>query len=260
MLEIKNLNAGYNGKQVLFDISFGLEFGRSLSVIGPNGCGKTTLLKCIAHLMDFEGNITLSGVSLKGLGRRELASRVAVMSQLNVTYFPYSIYDTVMLGRFSHLKPGIFTGNPQKADFEAVDESIKAVGLTELRDRQIDTLSGGQLQRVFLARVLAQNPQIILLDEPTNHLDLKHQLELIDYIKDWVEKGKEKRAVIGVFHDMNIALRLTQNVLLMDNGKVGKMGDFSEIADSEYLENLFGINVVSYMSENSKLWESMKNA
>jgi iron complex transport system ATP-binding protein len=259
MLSLNNVYAGYNGKQVLFDISFDMNFGQSLSIIGPNGCGKTTLLKCIAHLMDYEGSISLSGTSLGSMKRRKLASKVAVMSQMNVMYFPYSVYDTVMLGRFSHIKPGLFAGNPSSDDKSAVEESIEAVGLSELRDRQINTLSGGQLQRVFLARVLAQNPQIILLDEPTNHLDLKHQLELVDYIKKWVKADKENRAVIGVFHDMNIALRLTKKVLLMDKGEIARMGDFSEIADSEFLQDLFGINVVSYMSDNAKLWEAMKN-
>jgi iron complex transport system ATP-binding protein len=260
MLNVKNVSAGYSGKKVLFDISFNLGFGQCLSIIGPNGCGKTTLLKCIAHLMDFNGSISLSGVNLSSMKRRLLAKKVAVMSQLNVMYFPYSVYDTVMLGRFSHIKPGLFTVNPSEKDIAAVLESIDAVGLTELQDRQINTLSGGQLQRVFLARVLAQNPQIILLDEPTNHLDLKHQIELVDYIKKWVKADKENRAVIGVFHDINIALRLTKNILLMDNGMIGRIGEFSSIADSEYLQNLFGINVVSYMSENSMLWEGMKNA
>jgi iron complex transport system ATP-binding protein len=258
MLTIKKVSAGYSGKQVLFDVSFSLNFGQCLSIIGPNGCGKTTLLKCIARLMDFDGGISLSGEELGAMKRLLLASKVAIMSQLNVMYFPYSVYDTVMLGRFSHIKPGLFAGKPRERDIKAVNESIKAVGLTELADRQINTLSGGQLQRVFLARVLAQNPQIILLDEPTNHLDLKHQLELVDYMKKWVSDDKEKRAVIGVFHDINIALRLTKNVLLMDSGKIGRMGDFSEIADDEFLQNLFGVNVISYMSENAKMWEKMK--
>jgi iron complex transport system ATP-binding protein len=259
MLSLKNVSAGYSGKQVLFDITFDLDFGQCLSIIGPNGCGKTTLLKSIGCLMDFDGSISLSGQELKLMKRRTLASKVAVLSQLNVMYFPYSVYDTVMLGRFSHIKPGIFSGNPGDTDIIAVEESITAAGLTELRDRQINTLSGGQLQRVFLARVLAQNPQIILLDEPTNHLDLKHQLELVDYIKQWVKNGKEKRAVIGVFHDMNIALRLTKNILFMENGKIGRIGDFTKVADSAYLQKVFGVNVTEYMSDNMILWNNMTN-
>ncbi|MDR0903209.1 MAG: ABC transporter ATP-binding protein [Ruminococcus sp.] len=259
MLTVKKVSAGYSGKRVLFDITFNLDFGQCLSIIGPNGCGKTTLLKCIANLIDFDGEISLDGENLAKIKRRKLARKVAVLSQKNEMYFPYSVYDTVMLGRFSHIKPGLFAGEPTKKDIAAVNESIEAVGLSCLIDRQINTLSGGQLQRVFLARVLAQNPQIILLDEPTNHLDLKHQLELVDYIKKWVGEGKEKRAVIGVFHDINIALRLTENVLFMDSGKLSRMGNFRDTADDEFLQNLFGVNVVSYMTENSRFWESMKN-
>jgi iron complex transport system ATP-binding protein len=259
MLSIKKVSAGYDGKQVLFDISFELAEGECLSIIGPNGCGKTTLLKCIANLMDFDGSINLSGVELKTLHRRELAGKVAVMSQLSAVHFPYSVYETVMLGRFSHIKPGLFAGSPTGADKAAVEESIEAVGLSKHRERQINTLSGGQLQRVFLARVLAQNPQLILLDEPTNHLDLKHQLELIDYTKKWVQNDK-KRAVIGVFHDMNIALRLTENVLFLDNGKVSRSGLFSNVADGDYLQRLFGVNVAEYMSENKALWDRMNQS
>jgi iron complex transport system ATP-binding protein len=259
MLSIKNLSAGYNGKNVINSLSFDLNFGKCLSVIGPNGCGKTTLLKCIAHIIDYEGSITLSDIELNTLNRRKLASKIAVMSQLNSMYFSYSVYDTVMLGRFLHIKSGVFGGSPSENDTKAVENSLRAVGLWELRDRQINTLSGGQLQRVFLARVLSQNPQIILLDEPTNHLDLKHQIELVDYIREWAEKKGASRAVIGVFHDMNIALRLTKNVLLMDSGKVGRIGKFTDIADSSYLQNLFGTNVVDYMTSCSAVWQNMKS-
>jgi iron complex transport system ATP-binding protein len=258
MLEIKNLSAGYDDKNVLSDISFSLDTGECLSVIGPNGCGKTTLLKCIAKLIPFEGKITLSGTDLNALSRRALAERIAVMSQLSAVSFSYSVFDTVMHGRFWHIKPGIFGGNPQKEDIVAVYESINAAKINDLCDRQINTLSGGQLQRVFLARVLAQNPQIILLDEPTNHLDLKHQVEIVDYIREWATADKsKKRAVIGVFHDMNIALRLSENALFIENGKIGRNGKFSEVADGDYLKNLFGINVARYMSQNSEIWKNM---
>jgi iron complex transport system ATP-binding protein len=258
MLEIKNLTAGYGEKNVLTDISFSLGSGECLSVIGPNGCGKTTLLKCIAKLIPFEGNITFSGTDLNVLSRRALAEKIAVMSQLSAVNFSYSVFDTVMHGRFWHIKPGFFGGKPQREDIDAVYESIEAVKLCDLCDRQINTLSGGQLQRVFLARVLAQNPQVILLDEPTNHLDLKHQVEIVDYIREWATADKsKKRAVIGVFHDMNIALRLSENALFIDDGKIGRIGKFSEVADGDYLKNLFGINVAKYMSQNAKVWENI---
>jgi iron complex transport system ATP-binding protein len=257
MLDIKNLSAGYNGKNVITDISFSVQTGQALSIIGPNGCGKTTLLKCIASLLPYEGTVTLDGENLSAMKRRELARKVAVMSQQNAVYFPYSVYDTVMLGRYGHIKQGLFGGEPGRDDIYNVEESIRVLGLWELRDRLINTLSGGQLQRVFLARVLAQNPRVILLDEPTNHLDLKHQLELVDYVREWVN---DSRAVIGVFHDMNIALRLSKTVLFMESGKIGRMGEFRDIADRHFLKGLFDIDVVQYMTENSRLWETMSHA
>jgi iron complex transport system ATP-binding protein len=254
MLEIKNLSAGYDGKKVIHDINFTLSAGQSLSLVGPNGCGKTTLLKCIADLIEFEGEITLDGEELHLMKRKALASKVAVMSQQNAALFPYSVYDTVMLGRFGSIKQGFLGGNPDREDIYHVEESLNVLGLWDLRDRLINTLSGGQLQRVFLARVLAQNPRVILLDEPTNHLDLRHQLELVDYVREWVN---DNRYVIGVFHDMNIALRLSKNVLFLDEGRMGRMGEFSQIADEDYLKELFRADVVGYMRETLKLWEKL---
>jgi iron complex transport system ATP-binding protein len=254
MLEIKNLSAGYDGKKVIHDINFTLKPGQSLSVIGPNGCGKTTLLKCIADLMEFEGSITLDGKELHLMKRKMLASKVAVMSQQNTALFPYSVYDTVMLGRFGSIKQGFLGGNPDREDIFHVEESLNVLGLWDLRERLINTLSGGQLQRVFLARVLAQDPSVILLDEPTNHLDLRHQLELVDYVREWVN---DNRFVIGVFHDMNIALRLSKNVLLMDEGLIGRMGEFSQIADEDYLKKLFKTDVTGYMRESLNLWQGL---
>ena len=154
--------------------------------------------------------------------RRDLATRVAVMSQINNVYFSYTVYDTVMLGRYQHMKGRLF-GHPSASDKAVVEKCLASTGLLQHRDRQIDELSGGQRQRVFLAHALAQDPEIILLDEPTNHLDVRHQVELIDYLHDWTADGKH--SVIGVFHDVNLALRLTDNVLFMREGRIVRQGE-----------------------------------
>ena len=251
LLSISHVSASYGDCQVLHDISFDLPMGRSLCILGPNGCGKTTLLRAIASLIPFKGSITLGGVPLSSMKRLEIASRVAVMSQITKIYFSYSVYETVMLGRYQHIRRSLF-GRPAAEDREYVEHCLKTTGLSDIRDKQIDELSGGQLQRVFLARTLAQEPQIILLDEPTNHLDLKHQVELVNYLKEWAKS--DSHAIIGVFHDINLALRLSENMLFIKDGKIAGRGLFHEIVNDRFLQDVYGIDVVGYMNESFEKW------
>ena len=254
MLELKQVSAGYDGTPVLHDISFALPSGQNLCILGPNGCGKTTLVRTIGALIPFEGSITLDGKDVGQMKRREIASRIAVMSQIPSLYFSYSIYDTVMLGRYHHRKDS-FWGRPEKEDREMVERCLATTGLTDLAKRELNTLSGGQLQRVFLAQTLAQNPQIILLDEPTNHLDMKHQIELINYLKQWSQEADH--TVIGVLHDINLALRLTENVLFLKDGCMMGMGRADEIMSQELLQQVYDMDVWQYMRESYEKWEKI---
>ncbi|MDR0838263.1 MAG: ABC transporter ATP-binding protein [Oscillospiraceae bacterium] len=255
MLSLSHVSAGYGGDRVIHDISLNLPMGRSLCIIGPNGCGKTTLLRAIAALIPFDGEISLDGRALSSMKRRDIASRIAVMSQMASVYLPYTVYDTVMLGRYQHMKRTFF-GRPADADHASVERCLEKTGLTDIRDRRIDELSGGQLQRVFLAHTLAQEPQLILLDEPTNHLDMKHQVELISYLRDWA--GDPGHAVIGVFHDINLAMSLSENVLFMKDGKIVGEGVFEEVATPEFLRELFEMDVVGYMEQSYGRWKALK--
>ncbi|MDR0905424.1 MAG: ABC transporter ATP-binding protein [Oscillospiraceae bacterium] len=255
MLNVSHVRAGYGSDEILHDVSLQLPMGQSLSIIGPNGCGKTTLLRAIAALIPFEGEITLGGKSVASMKRREIAARIAVMSQMASVYLPYTVYDTVMLGRYQHMKRTFF-GRPSENDRRVADLCIEKTGLADIRDRRIDELSGGQLQRVFLAHTLAQEPQIILLDEPTNHLDMKHQVELISYLRDWASDAEH--AVIGVFHDINLAMNLTENVLFLKDGNVVGQGLFEDVATPEFLHGLFDMDVVGYMEQSYGRWKTLK--
>jgi len=252
MIELRNVCAGYGGQDVLFDVTCRFESGVNCCLLGPNGCGKTTLLRAMSGLIPHTGDVLLDGVRLEKLPRREIAAKIAVMSQINTIYFPYTVYDTVMLGRYQHMKRGPFGGAGPR-DREVVARCLATTGLTDLADRLVSELSGGQCQRVFLAHTLAQEPDAILLDEPTNHLDIKHQIELIDYLKDWTADGKH--AVIGVFHDVNLALRLTDRMAFMKDGRLVGCGRFADIATRAFLTDLFDMDIAAYMTESLAHWK-----
>ena len=254
MLHLKNVCAGYGNGDVLHDITFDLPLGQNLCILGPNGCGKSTLLRAISGLLDSRGELTLNGKPVAAMRRPEIASHMAMMSQMSTVYFSFSVYETVMMGRYQKLRRGLFA-SPSKEDKQCVEQYLQATGLEPLRERQISELSGGQLQRVFLARTLAQEPEIILLDEPTNHLDLKHQTELVAYLKNWSqEKG---RTVIGVLHDINLSLMLSDQLLFLKNGAVAAMGSADAVLSREFLREIYDMDVVSYMLDSFTRWERL---
>lgn len=255
MITLKNVSAGYNGIDVIKNISLSVKEGENLCILGPNGCGKTTLIKAIAGLIESKGNIEIDGKDISNMNRAEIGKNIAVMSQISSVYFSYTIYETVLLGRYLHIKDNIFK-KPSLKDKDYVDECLKTVGLFDIKSRQINTLSGGQLQRVYLARALAQEPRIILLDEPTNHLDLKHQAELIDFLKDWSKENNH--TVIGVLHDINLAMRLADSALILQNGKTKAYGKSDEIISSDLLNEVYDMDVVGYMIDSLKRWESFE--
>jgi iron complex transport system ATP-binding protein len=250
MLEIQNLSAGYNGVDIVHDISVTAPKGEVLAVIGPNGCGKTTLLKTIARLLPYRGAITLEGQELSGFSRKALARKIALMGQSAQIYFPYSVYDTVSLGRYPY--SGGFLKSVSPEDAAVINRMIERLELSDVRDRMITELSGGQLQRVFLARTLAQDPDLILLDEPTNHLDLKHQVELLDYLSQWAkENGK---AVVAVLHDLNLARRFGHSAALMHNGVLVSSGKPEAVLNGTILKEIYGIDIKGFMIESLERW------
>lgn len=254
MLKLENVCAGYDGQDVVHDVSVEFRPGMNYCLLGPNGCGKTTLLRAVAGLIPHKGRILMDGQDVARMKRRDLAMRIAVMSQINNVYFSYTVYDTVMLGRYQHMKGRLF-GHPSSEDKAMVEKCLASTGLLDYKNRQIDELSGGQRQRVFLAHTLAQDPEIILLDEPTNHLDVRHQVELIDYLHQWSSDGKH--SVIGVFHDVNLALRLTGNVLFMHEGHIVRQGDFHTIADGAFLKSIYGMDLAAFMRESLSNWSDL---
>lgn len=251
LLEVKGLKSGYGEEDIIKDISFTIKEGDRLVILGPNGCGKTTLIRAVTRTLMSEGLLLFDGEDIRRMKTAKLASRMAVLAQVEQAYFSYSVYETVLLGRYHLMQNNWFSG-VREEDKRAVEKVLRQVDLWSIKDQEITALSGGQLQRVFLARTLAQEPNIIFLDEPTNHLDLRFQTELIDYLKEWAKEPR--RAVCGVLHDLNLASNLANQVLLLKEGITVAQGSWQDVCTKERLEMVFGMDVHGYMNESLERW------
>ena len=220
LLELNDIYCGYGAEDVLQNISLKVAVGEFLCIAGPNGSGKSTLLKAIARLLPCRGSITINNKEINSFSHKDIAKHIALLGQASPLYFPYTVYDTVAMGRYAHSK-GWF-GSLDKTDKAAIESAIVTMNLDDIQNELISELSGGQLQRVFLARTLAQDPKIILLDEPTNHLDSKNQITLLDHLAAWVRE--KERAIIAVFHDLNLARRYCTTAALMEEGAIASQG------------------------------------
>ena len=250
ILNVSNIFCGYDNRYIIKGIEFNIKKGDNLCIIGPNGCGKTTLLKALAYLIPYRGSIRLNGVEISQIDRKTLARDIALMTQINSIYFPYTVFETVSLGRYAHIN-GLFS-RLSSQDRDIVFDSLEKVGLIDIRDCKINELSGGQLQRVFLAKIFAQDPKIILLDEPTNHLDLKCQIELLQYIREW-SKQKE-RAMVAVLHDLNLVQMYADKVLLLNQGAVHGYGAPRQVLSSGALEEVYNIDIKNWMTKALIKW------
>ncbi len=252
MLIVQNLTAGYGKEPVLKNISFTVTKNQNLSILGANGSGKSTLLKVLAGLLPYEGSVLLNGQEVRNIKRKDMAKPLAMMGQNTTVYLDYSVDDAVMMGRYMHQKKGLFN-EVTEGDRAVVAESLQVVGLLHVKDHAIGTLSGGQLQRAFLARTFAQAPEVILLDEPTNHLDLKNQIELMSHLSRWSKDNGN--TLIGVLHDLNLALRFTDTMLLLHEGEILSYGKPEEVLQEKHLKKAFQLDMKDYIEEIYKKWQ-----
>ena len=251
MLEGDNVTVRYDHFVAVNALSFHLNEGEWLMLAGPNGAGKSTLIEAIAQGIPCTGSIKWKGRDLNTLKASELAQRIGVLSQKNHVGYAYTVEEVVGLGRYAW-KAGLFSGRDDRGKDE-VEKALEITGLTALRHASMLTLSGGEMQRVFLAQVFAQDPQVLILDEPANHLDLNYQQQIFSLIRQWLKEPG--RAVLSVVHDLSLARRYGTHAVLMDEGRNIAMGPIETVLTKEALEAVYGMDVYAWMRESLAVWQ-----
>ena len=228
---------GYGSAPVLKDVCIELAESEMLGVVGPNGAGKSTLLRCIDRILKPQrGSILLDEREIKEMSRMELARKMGYIPQSSAQVFPATVFDTVLMGRRPHIG-----WRSNEKDMKKVLETLQMLNIKSFAMRDINELSGGQQQKVFIARALTQEPDVLLLDEPTSNLDIKHQLEVMDIIKNIVrEKGI---AAIMAIHDLNLASRYADRIVMMNGGEVFDAGDAAAVLTPENIKHVYDVEV-----------------
>jgi ABC-type cobalamin/Fe3+-siderophores transport system ATPase subunit len=224
------------GRPILGPVDLEVRRGECLAVVGPNGAGKTTLLRLLTGLLrPTAGEVSYLDKPFSALSRRALARRIAYVPQIRPSHVPLAVEEVVLLGRYPYLSA--FQMAPLEADFKAVEEAMRLVGIEELRGRPVDELSGGERQAVFIAAALAQESELLVLDEPTIHLDARHQSDLAGLLLRL--KAESGRTVVLATHDLNLASLLGDRLLALSGGKILAVGTPAEIVQPDVLERLF---------------------
>ncbi|MEF8850703.1 MAG: ABC transporter ATP-binding protein, partial [Candidatus Bipolaricaulota bacterium] len=234
-VEISDLKFSYNSVPVLENLNFRIDSGEILAIVGPNASGKTTLLKCMNRtLKPNRGTVLIDDVRLDNLDKKDIAKKMGHVPQSDSKSFPSTVFDTVLMGRKPHgsWKPG-------EGDLEATSEIISKLDLQDIAMRDIGEISGGQRQKVRVARALAQEPGVLLLDEPTSSLDLRHQLEVLNIVKEQVEDGISAAMAL---HDLNLALKYSDKILMLKEGQIFAAGG-KEVVTSGNIESVYGVSV-----------------
>ncbi len=239
MLKIENLSASYGPRRVLKGISLEVISGEVVALIGPNGAGKSTLIRSVSGLIPVQGgSVRTNGDNLLSLSTMQRARFLAVVPQVAAMPPAYSVWETVLMGRTPYLN---FLGQASPNDEAIARDSLAKVDALDLAERRIGELSGGEQQRVLLARALAQSTPILLLDEPTVHLDLQHQVSLMETVRGLAHK--DKLAVLIALHDLNLAARYADRLALLVEGEIKAVGTPRQVLTSEVISAAYHLEV-----------------
>ncbi len=251
MLEVNNLTVRYGKLTIVDDVSFSVPEGAWLMIVGPNGAGKSTVLNAVAQSAPYMGDVLLGGADAKKLPARERAKRLGMLMQTHAVGYGFTVEEVVRLGRYAYAR-GAGKGVAGDDD-AAVNRALARAGLAGLRAQSVLTLSGGELQRTFLAQALAQDPAVLLLDEPVNHLDLAYQRDTFDLMREWLKAPG--RALVSVVHDLSLALAFGTAALLLNRGRVVALGAPRDVLTRENLGRVYGLDVHGWMRSMLAQWE-----
>ena len=244
-IETEDILVRLGGKEILKGVSISAAQNEMIGVIGPNGSGKSTLLRCIYRVLKPNGGaVLLDGKPLDRYSTRESAKRVAVLAQHNYYNFDFTVLDVVLMGRSPH-KKAMERDNAE--DYRIVREALRLVGMQEFEERSFSTLSGGEQQRVILARALAQETPCLILDEPTNHMDVKYQLQLMEIVKGL------NCTVLAAVHDLNIAALYFTHLYVMKDGKIVASGSPEEVLTPALIREVYEVEAEVFRDRNGLL-------
>lgn len=246
MLVVDSIHFSLDGTKILDGISARFEPGRIHGIIGPNGSGKSTLLKNICRIWEPQsGSVMIQGTDYRAIPRRELSALVTLVPQNATIAFPISVFDIVSMGRNPHL--GRFEGLRRK-DREIIEQALRQTHIHDLKDRNINELSGGEGQLAIIARAIATEASLVLLDEPTSELDVKHTLEIVKILKQFKEQNK---TILVTIHDLNLARRFCDTISILYNGRMFFSGTPEQAFSEENIRQVFQVHVREYKHDDS---------
>ncbi|MCL1847677.1 MAG: ABC transporter ATP-binding protein [Coriobacteriia bacterium] len=250
MLEVQGLTVRYGELTIVDDVSFCVEKGERLMIVGPNGAGKSTLVNAIMQGAPYTGKVLFEGEDVRELRPAQLARRLGMLMQNHFVGYAFTVEEVVSLGRYAYAR-GLFAAHSDD-DEQHIAQAVERCGLTELLGQSVLTLSGGELQRTFLAQVFAQDPQLLILDEPTNHLDLVYQKRILELIEEWLTASG--KAVLAVVHDLTLAKAFATRVMLMDKGRIVALDTPDVALSDERLQQVYGMDVRQWMQGLLTQW------
>lgn len=252
ILSVKDLRAGYKNHCILDGICLDIQQGKIYSVIGPNGCGKTTLIRAMSrNLRPESGEVLLCGRNIFKTNTKFVARKMAVLGQTNTNMSDITVKTLVEYGRYAHKK---WWAGSESEDSRIVEWAIERTEMTKLQNRNLNALSGGERQRAWIAMAIAQKPEIMLLDEPTTYLDISHQLEIMELVS--ALNREEGITIVMVLHDMNHAVRFSDEIILLNGGRIRTSGSPKELLDNGELEEVFGVDaeILTDSEDNSQIF------
>ena len=236
-ISIKDLTFSYKSNKILDDLNISVDGSEIVSLVGPNGSGKTTLIKCIDRILKPRGSILLEGREVQEMKQQEIARQIGYVPQSSATLLATTVFDTVLMGRRPHIGWRV-----SDFDLDKVSDTLERLNLQDLAMRDFGQLSGGQKQKVLIARALVQEPTVLLLDEPTSNLDMKHQLDVLETISSMV-KEKGISAVMAI-HDLNLAARFSDKLVMLKKGVVYAAGSPIDLLSEKNISDVYGVEAI----------------